>query len=177
MYKIKYLDWVLDKMEYYSLPMINCNEYIAIFYMSILFSLYFIKKNQKKFIYLPILFIVYIAIQLYSPIPKIQYYKEGAFLITHKGERIVLTNKKTIDVKRLRDITNATKVYRNNGVLRVGDKARIKKYKDNYTLNINNKNYILKMNNKKVNRVDCDIINFSDNSINKVIIFKNKVLF
>ncbi len=45
---LKWFDWTLDKLEYYSLPIINGNEYIAIFYMSILISLYFIKLTEKS---------------------------------------------------------------------------------------------------------------------------------
>ncbi|WP_252214057.1 ComEC/Rec2 family competence protein [Clostridium sp. VAP41] len=174
---LKWFDWTLDKLEYYSLPIINGNEYIAIFYMSILISLYFIKNNQDKFIYLPILFILAITVELYSPLPKIQYYDEGAFLVTYKGDRLLVTNKNNIDMKRLKNITFSTKIYRENGIINIDDKAKIKQYKNNCILKIDNKNYVLKTNNKKVNSKDYDIINFRDNNINKIILFKGKVLF
>ncbi|WP_315080214.1 ComEC/Rec2 family competence protein [uncultured Clostridium sp.] len=174
---LKWFDWTLDKLEYYSLPIINGNEYIAIFYMSILISLYFIKNNQYKFIYLPVLFIVAITVELYSPLPKIQYYDEGAFLVTYKGDRLLVTNKNNIDMKRLKNMTFSTKIYRENGIINIDDKAKIKQYKNNCILKIDDKNYILKTNNTKVNSKDYDIINFSDNNINKVILFKGKVLF
>ncbi|WP_252234003.1 ComEC/Rec2 family competence protein [Clostridium sp. ZS1] len=174
---LKWFDWTLDKLEYYSLPIINGNEYIAIFYMSILISLYFIKNNQYKFIYLPILFIVAITVELYSPLPKIQYYNEGIFLVTYKGDRLLVTNKNNIDIKKLKNMTFSTKIYRENGVVNIGDKAKIKQYKNNCILKIDNKNYILKTNNTKVNSKDYDIINFRDNNINKIILFKGKVLF
>ncbi|NFI93934.1 ComEC/Rec2 family competence protein [Clostridium botulinum] len=174
---LKWFDWTLDKLEYYSLPIINGNEYIAIFYMSILISLYFIKNNQYKFIYLPILFIVAITVELYSPLPKIQYYNEGTFLITYKGDRLLVTNKNNIDIKKLKNMTFSTKIYRENGVVNIGSKAKIKQYKNNCILKIDNKNYILKTNNTKVNSKDYDIINFRDNNINKIILFKGKVLF
>ncbi|AOR22967.2 ComEC/Rec2 family competence protein [Clostridium taeniosporum] len=174
---LRWFDWTIDKIEYYSLPIINCNEYIAIFYMSILISLYFIKNNQKKFIYFPILFILVIGIKLYSPMPEIQYYNEGAFLITYKGDRVLLVEKNNIDIKRLKNITLTNKVYRDNCIINIGNKAKIRKYKNSYVLKVNNKNYMLKTNNKKVNFKDYVIINFSDNNINKVILFKDKVLF
>ncbi|WP_252243532.1 MULTISPECIES: ComEC/Rec2 family competence protein [unclassified Clostridium] len=174
---LKWFDWTLDKLEYYSLPIINGNEYIAIFYMSILISLYFIKNNQYKFIYLPILFIVAITVELYSPLPKIQYYNEGAFLVTYKGDRLLVTNKNNIDIKKIKNMTFSTKIYRENGVVNIGNKAKIKQYKNNCILKIDNKNYILKTNNTKVNSKDYDIINFRDNNINKIILFKGKVLF
>lgn len=174
---IKCLDWSLDKIEYYSLPIINCNKYTAILYMSILISVYFIKNNRKKFIYFPVVFIIFIAIELYSPIPKIQYYKEGAFLIANKGERVLLIHGKNIDINKLKNISNATKVYRNDGTICIGNKIKLNKYKNNYTLKVNNKNYILKTNKGKVKSKDYDIINFSDNNINEIIIFKDKVLF
>ncbi|NFL43738.1 ComEC/Rec2 family competence protein [Clostridium botulinum] len=174
---LKWFDWTVDKLDYYSLPIISGNEYIAVFYMSILISLYFIKNNQYKFIYLPFLFIVVITIEMYSPLPKIQYYNEGAFLLTYKGDRVLITNKNNIDIKKLKDITFSKKVYRENGIINIDSKVKIKQYKNNCILKVDEKNYILKTNNKKVNSKDCDIINFSDNNINKIILFKGKVLF
>ncbi|MBY6836356.1 ComEC/Rec2 family competence protein [Clostridium botulinum] len=174
---LKWFDWTLDKLDYYSLPIISGNEYIAVFYMSILISLYFIKNNQYKFIYLPFLFIVVITIEMYSPLPKIQYYNEGAFLLTYKGDRVLITNKNNIDIKKLKDITFSKKVYRENGIINIDNKVKIKQYKNNCILKVDEKNYILKTNNKKVNSKDCDIINFSDNNINKIILFRGKVLF
>ncbi|MBN1070320.1 ComEC/Rec2 family competence protein [Clostridium botulinum] len=174
---LKWFDWTLDKLDYYSLPIISGNEYIAVFYMSILISLYFIKNNQYKFIYLPFLFIVVITIEMYSPLPKIQYYNEGAFLLTYKGDRLLITNKNNIDIKKLKDITFSKKIYRENSIINIDNKAKIKQYKNNCILKVDEKNYILKTNNKKVNSKDCDIINFSDNNINKIILFKGKVLF
>ncbi|KIL09084.1 competence protein ComEC [Clostridium botulinum] len=174
---LKWFDWTVDKLDYYSLPIISGNEYIAVFYMSILISLYFIKNNQYKFIYLPFLFIVVITIEMYSPLPKIQYYNEGAFLLTYKGDRVLITNKNNIDIKKLKDITFSKKVYRENGIINIDNKVKIKQYKNNCILKVDEKNYILKTNNKKVNSKDCDIINFSDNNINKIILFRGKVLF
>ncbi|NFL81645.1 ComEC/Rec2 family competence protein [Clostridium botulinum] len=174
---LKWFDWTVDKLDYYSLPIISGNEYIAVFYMSILISLYFIKNNQYKFIYLPFLFIVVITIEMYSPLPKIQYYNEGAFLLTYKGDRVLITNKNNIDIKKLKDITFSKKVYRENGIINIDNKVKIKQYKNNCILKVDEKNYILKTNNKKVNSKDCDIISFSDNNINKIILFRGKVLF
>ncbi|NFH90461.1 ComEC/Rec2 family competence protein [Clostridium botulinum] len=174
---LKWFDWTVDKLDYYSLPIISGNEYIAVFYMSILISLYFIKNNQYKFIYLPFLFIVVITIEMYSPLPKIQYYNEGAFLLTYKGDRVLITNKNNIDIKKLKDITFSKKVYRENGIINIDNKVKIKQYKNNCILKVDEKKYILKTNNKKVNSKDCDIINFSDNNINKIILFRGKVLF
>ncbi len=174
---LKWFDWTVDKLDYYSLPIISGNEYIAVFYMSILISLYFIKNNQYKFIYLPFLFIVVITIEMYSPLPKIQYYNEGAFLLTYKGDRVLITNKNNIDIKKLKDITFSKKVYRENGIINIDNKVKIKQYKNNCILKVDEKKYILKTNNKKVNSKYCDIINFSDNNINKIILFRGKVLF
>ncbi len=174
---LKWFDWTVDKLDYYSLPIISGNEYIAVFYMSILINLYFIKNNQYKFIYLPFLFIVVITIEMYSPLPKIQYYNEGAFLLTYKGDRVLITNKNNIDIKKLKDITFSKKVYRENGIINIDNKVKIKQYKNNCILKVDEKKYILKTNNKKVNSKDCDIINFSDNNINKIILFRGKVLF
>ncbi len=114
---------------------------------------------------------------MYSPLPKIQYYNEGAFLLTYKGDRVLITNKNNIDIKKLKDITFSKKVYRENGIINIDNKVKIKQYKNNCILKVDEKNYILKTNNKKVNSKDCDIINFSDNNINKIILFRGKVLF
>ncbi|NFL60318.1 ComEC/Rec2 family competence protein, partial [Clostridium botulinum] len=82
-----------------------------------------------------------------------------------------------IDIKELKDMAFSEELYGENGIINMYNKVKIKQYKNNCILKVDEKNYILKTNNKKVNFKDCDIINFSDNNINKIILFRGKVLF
>ncbi|MBW6408525.1 ComEC/Rec2 family competence protein [Clostridium weizhouense] len=173
---IKLFDWSLDKLENYSIPMFYGNEYVAILYMSILISIYFINKNYREFIYLPAIFILLITIQIYSPIPKITYYNEGALLISYRGERALVTNKNNIDIKRLKKATMSNKVYRNNKIINIKNIGKIKEKGKNYFLETSNNLYILKISNSKISCLDYDIINFKDQKINKIFILKDRII-
>ncbi|WP_297429210.1 ComEC/Rec2 family competence protein [Clostridium sp.] len=70
---IKVFDWILNMIDNFSLPMFYGNEYVVFFYLILMLSFYLVKKKHKKFIYLPLIAILVIAIQLYSPILNIVY--------------------------------------------------------------------------------------------------------
>ncbi|SFC62235.1 ComEC/Rec2 family competence protein [Clostridium uliginosum] len=173
---LKGFDWSLYKLNDFSLPMFYGNEYVANFYMFLLISFYFIKKGHKKFIYLPAICIFIISVQIYSPIPKITYYNEGALLITYKGDRVLLTNKTNIDLDRLKKSTMANISYRNKKIIKIQDTASIKESGKDYILDVGNKKYMLRMTSNKTSYLDCDIINFKDGKINKIIILRDKIV-
>ncbi|GAA0078744.1 ComEC/Rec2 family competence protein [Clostridium sp. CTA-5] len=173
---IKTFDWSLDKLGNYSLPMFYGNEYVATFYIAMFISIYFINKNYKEFIYLPAIFILLIAVQIYSPIPKITYYNEGALLISYRGDRALITNKNNIDIKRLKKATMSNKVYRNNKIINIKNIGKIKEIGKNYSLETSNNRYILKISNSKISCLEYDIINFKDEKTNKIFILKDKII-
>lgn len=174
---IKMFDWILNLVDKFSLPMFYGNEYVVFFYLFLLLSFYFVRKGYKKFIYLPLISIFIILFQIYSPIPNIRYYKEGAILITYKGERTLITNKNGIDIKRLSEATMATKNYRNAKVVAINGVGNIKLQGKDYILETSKEKYLLKVttSNSEVTK-ECDIINFKDGFTNKILIINDEAI-
>lgn len=173
---IKMFDWMLNIIDKFSLPMFYGNEYVVFFYLFLLLSFYFVKKGYKKFIYLPIISICVIVIQIYSPIPSIRYYKEGAILITYNGERTLITNKNGIDVKRLSEAAMAAKTYKNIKAVAIIGTGNIKVKGKDYLLETSKEKYLLKVSTSKNQTKEYDIINFKDGFTNKIFIINGEVI-
>lgn len=124
---------------------------------------------------MPLLFLVYISILIYSPIPKIKYYKEGAILLSYKGDRMLLTLKKDIDLKKIKNISLANKVYKEGKFIKIGDNTYLKSKGKDFQLNNNGKVYLLALSKQKSNS-DYDIINFRRGDFDEIMIFSDKVL-
>lgn len=173
---IKIFDWMLDAIDKISLPTFYGNENIVFFYLIMLFSFYFVRKGYKKFIYLPFICIFVIGIQVYSPLPKIKYYREGAILISYKWERILLANKSQIDIKRLLKVTCATKAYRQARLINIDEVCSIKTQGKNYVLETSKEKYLLKMTNDEKESKEYDIINFKDGAVGEVLIVNGRAI-
>lgn len=176
LYIIKIFDWLLNMIDKISLPMLYGNEYVVFFYSFLMLSFYFVRKGYKKFIYLPLISILVIGIQVYSPIFSIQYYKEGAILVSYKGERILIASKNQIDIKRLSKAAFATMSYREGKSITVPDVCSIKVQGKNYVLETTKKKYLLKMASTNNEYKDYDIINFKDAPTDKIFIINGKVV-
>ncbi len=151
------------------------NENIALFYIFFIITIYFYKKGFKSFIYLPVLALLYISIIIYSPIPKIKYYKDGAILLSYKGDRILHTLKKDVDLNKIKKISLAKRIYKNNEKLMIGNNLSLNKEGGNFLLNNNGKKYLLLLT-KKNFKSDYDIINFRNGDFDEVLIFPSRVL-
>lgn len=173
---IKLFDYMLNIIDKFSIPMFYGNEYVVFFYLFLLLSFYFVKKGYKKFLYLPIISIFIMVIQMYSPIPNIRYYKEGAILINYKGERVLLTSKGGIDIKRLSEAAMAVKTYKNAKAVSIKGVGNIKLQGKDYLLETSKEKYLLKVSNSKNQTKEYDIINFKDGFINKIFIINGEVI-
>src|SRR5471030_2304108 len=163
---IKMFDWMLSTIDRISLPMFYGNEYVVFFYLFLMLSFYFVRKGYKKFIYLPLISILVIGIQMYSPIPNIIYYKEGAILVNYQCQKVLITNKNPIDIKRLSEVTLATKTYRQEKSIDIARICKIKLQDKNYVLETSKEKYLLKMASGKNETGEYDIINFKDGLTN-----------
>lgn len=172
---IKFFDWSLDKLNNFALPMFYGNEYVVYFYLFLMLSFYFVKKGYKKFIYLPGIFILVLIVQLYSPILNIKYYKEGAVLVTYRGDRILVSNKSGVDLKRLAQATISTNYYKQGKLIKVKGICDIKSVDKNYILDTYREKYLLKMSSGETIAEEYDIINFKDGKFNRILIFRGKV--
>lgn len=173
---IKMFDFTLNIIEKFSMPMFYGNEYVVFFYLFLLLSFYFVKKGYKKFLYLPIISIFIITIQMYSPIPNIRYYKEGAILINYKGERVLITNKSGIDIKRLSEAAMAVKTYKKAKAVSINGVGNIKLEGKDYLLETSKEKYLLKVSTSKNQAKEYDIINFKDGFINRIFIINGEVI-
>ena len=172
---IKVFDWMLNIVDKISLPMFYGNEYVVFFYLFLMLSFYFVLKGYKKFIYLPLISILVIAFQIYSPILNIKYYKEGAILVSYRNQRVLISNKNQIDLKRLSEITMATQSYRQGKVINIDGIYSVKLKGKNYILETSKEKYLLKMVSGKESG-EYDIINFKDGLTKKIFIINNKVI-
>lgn len=138
--------------------------------------MYFIKKGYKNFIYIPLISIVVIAISMYSPIMNIRYYKEGALLISYKGDRILVSSKKGVDMERLSKISNASESYKIEKNIYFKDMLTLKTIKNDYILKFKDKEFILNMSGKENYYNDYDIISFKDGPVNRIFIIGDKLI-
>lgn len=173
---IKIFDWMLNVIDKFSLPIFYGSEYVVFFYLFLLLSFYFVKKGYKKFIYLPLICILVIGIQIYSPILNIKYYKEGAILVSYKNQRVLIANKDAIDIKRLSQASLATKSYREEKPIYIDGICNIKLQGKNYILETSKEKYLLKMINSKNEAREYDIINFKDEPTNKIFVINGEVI-
>lgn len=173
---INIFDLILDYMYKFSLPMFYGNESVVFFYLFLMLSFYFVKKGHKKFIYLPLIAVFIICIQIYSPFPTIKSYYEGAILFSYKGNRILITNKDQIDLKRLSKVTLATKTIRQEKTVFINGICKISLKEKNYLLETSKEKYLLKITSDKNEHGDYDIINFNNRLSKSIFIINDNIL-
>lgn len=173
---INIFDSVLNNIDRIALPSFYGNEYYAILYLSIIISVYFINNGIPKFKYFPLGALIVIILQVYSPILSIKYYNEGAILVAYRGERVLVSNKKQIDMDRLKEVSEADKVFRGINGINVKNRCKIKVKGKNYVLEVFDKKYLLKMAGGVNETSGYDIINFKDGPFNKIFILNDEVI-
>lgn len=176
MYIIRMMDFMMNKLDAYSLPMFYGNEYTACFYMWMAISYYFVRKGYKKMIYIPAISILVIAISMYSPILNIKYYREGALLISYKGDRVLISAKKGIDLERLSKVADSTESYKIEKNINFKGQCSLRVLKNDYILKVKDKEILLKMSSNKNYYGDYDIISFKDGPVNRIYIFDDKFI-
>ncbi|MGN0144940.1 MAG: ComEC/Rec2 family competence protein [Clostridium sp.] len=177
LYVVKGFDYIINRIDMYSLPIFYGNEYMEFLYLWILISIYFIKRGQRKFIYIPFIAVLVIMVSLYSPVLNIRYYREGGILVSYKGDRVLLVSSKSkTDIDRLSKIAMATKSYKMDKNINIKNKCYIKSLKKDYILYIDDKEFILNMSGKENYPDEYDIINFKNGPENKIFIIHNELI-
>lgn len=174
-YIIKLLDLLIEYTESIRMQTIYFNYTIAYFYLSLLITWYFYKRGHKRFIYYPIVVLIYIMILIYNPIPNIRYYKEGGLLIGYKGERVLIQIKDNADKNKLKKITMTDKILTNVTEIRISKDIYVTKLGKNFELKTRKHRYILLVNYEKRHE-ECDIIDFIKGDMQEVWIFKDKAV-
>lgn len=154
---------------------LNITSEYAYFYISLLITYYLYNRGVKKIIILPIAYIVFISINLYSFNPKITYIKEGGLLISYKGDRVVVSDKK-VDINDLKSKTASLKGYKEFNKINISNSNYLEKEGKDYILNVSGTNYYLNVSNGNKKELKYDIINFKENEASEIIILGNYIL-
>ena len=169
----------LDSIMYYLyiFPQeIIINKGFALIYVCALIGLYYGVKKDKKFILLPIIANFVFMIHIYSPIVRVDYYKEGAILVSYRGDRAVVTNKRNIDIKTLKKVSLTSKGYREGKKIKIKNGIEIFKDDKDFIIKIKEREYTINMSNKKKFKKEYDIIDFKNNNLNGFYILKDKII-
>lgn len=169
----------LDSIMYYLyiFPQeIIINKGFALIYVCALIGLYYGVKKDKKFILLPIIANLVFMIHIYSPIVRVDYYKEGAILVSYRGDRALVTNKRNIDIKNLKKVSLTSKGYREGKKIKIKNGIEIFKEDKDFIVKIKEREYIINMSNKKNFKKEYDIIDFKNNDLNGFYILKDKII-
>lgn len=169
----------LDSIMYYLyiFPQeIIINKGFALIYVCALIGLYYGVKKDKKFILLPIIANFVFMIHIYSPIVRVDYYKEGAILVSYRGDRAVITNKRNIDIKTLKKVSLTSKGYREGKKIKIKNGIEIFKDDKDFIIKIKEREYTINMSKKKNFKKEYDIIDFKNNNLNGFYILKDKII-
>lgn len=168
-------DWSIDKLENFTLPVMYGNEYMVSFYLFMIIGMYYYLKGHKRIVFLAGIYVLVMAVQIYSPILRIRYYNEGAIAVSYRGERAAMSNKSEIDMDSICKSAMADKSFRKENLIRIKDICSIKSKGEDYILDTNGKKYLLKMTWSKKSDKEYDIINFKDGAANSIFIIGGKV--
>lgn len=174
-YISRIIDILTELLNKITPNIIYLNEYLAKFYIIIMITIYFYKKNIKRIIVLPLLGLIYIFNLLYSPYPKIEYYQEGAISISYKTSKKLFYIKDSIKSEKIEKVTMAKEEYKNFNNINIENKYKLKKYNNDLLLECYNKKYLLKISKDK-NLEGYDIIDLKNGIYSKIVLIKDKVM-
>ncbi|MEN8078178.1 ComEC/Rec2 family competence protein [Clostridioides difficile] len=174
-YIIKYIDIIMYKIDDLGLELVYLNYTVAYFYIALLISFYFYKRGFKRFLYYPAIIACYILLLIYSPVPKIRYFNEGALLISYRGDRVLIQTKNLIDKEKVKAISLTNKIIDELNEIDIGRKIKLKKYGENYILQTVSNEYLLFVNYEKISS-QYDIIDFRKGDIKEIMLFNEKVI-
>ncbi|MDQ0149739.1 ComEC/Rec2 family competence protein [Eubacterium multiforme] len=172
---VNILDEITEVLLDFIPEIFNINEYYAYFYIVLLLCYYLYSKGMAKAVFLPLGYIIYICIDLYSFYPKIMYKNEGSLIMSYKGDRVVIANK-NVHIKELKNKTLSFRGYREFEKIKIKEDVYIKKEDKNYILTFNGTNYYLNINGLNKKDIKYDIINFKENEASEIIVLNNSLL-
>ena len=173
---IKILDILMD--SFYEISNINyvVNESMIMAFTMTLISVYFISKGIKKMGILAVAAMISACIYIYSPFLRVDYLKEGGLLISYRGERKIVTNSRNVDMAKLKKITLAHDGVRAPKKIKLLNKLEINSEGKNFYIELKNKKYLLKLNNRGLVDESYDIINFIDKEKKGFFIIEDELL-
>lgn len=174
-YVIRVMDSILNSLMDISFKALLFDEKMVYVYVSMLVAVYFYKRKQKYVITLPIFTMIVVLISIYSINPKIGYLRDGALIISYRGTRELIILKQGVDIKSLKERYNVENVKRDCKSFIIDNSITFKENDGNFVVELGDKNYLLKVNNKKISQ-DYDIIDFKEGSFDEILILDDKII-
>lgn len=174
-YVIRVMDSILNSLMDISFKALLFDEKMVYVYVSMLVAVYFYKRKQKYVITLPIFTMIVVLISIYSINPKIGYLRDGALIISYRGTRELIILKQGVDIKSLKERYNVENVKRDCKSFTIDNSITFKENDGNFVVELGDKNYLLKVNNKKISQ-DYDIIDFKEGSFDEILILDDKII-
>lgn len=159
---IKILDRCTEFLSNIEIGSYIVNESMVIIYCSILISIYFVIKGKRKLGILPVVAIFVVGVYIYSPLPRVDYLKKGALLISYRGDRKIISNTSIVEMADLKKVTLAKEGFREAKKIKIDGGTKIEAKGKNYILKLEDKEYLLTVNKKEKLQENYDIINFVD---------------
>lgn len=169
------IDIVSEKLINITPSILHLNEVTVVSYIIILITVYFYRRGYKNIIYFSSIIFFYIFMFVYSPIPKIEYFKEGILSISYKGERSIFAVKKGVDLDKYKLITCSNKEYKNLKKIKINNNIKVEKIKNDILINYNNKRYFIKLSSGNYNK-NYDIIDCKYSNYVKIVFINNKLV-
>lgn len=136
------------------------NKSVVILYCFILISFFLLKYGKEKAKFLPLSAMIIFSITIYSPVLKIDYLGKGSILVSYRGERKIVSNARNVDMKKLKEQNIAEEGYRKSEKISIGKDIKMNLKGNDYLLDIKGKEYLLRLNNRKKENENYDIIDF-----------------
>lgn len=169
------IDVISEKLLSVLPSVLYLNEIIAVSYIIVIITIYFYKKGYKNIIYFPVSILFYLLVIIYSPYPKIEYYKEGVLSISYRGERSLFIMKDKVDISKYKTILLSNKEYKSFKGIKINNNIYIEKSNKNLLITNYGDRYMIKLSSEKIDKI-YDIIDCKQSSYIKIVFLKDKVL-
>ena len=169
------LDILSEKLLSILPSVLYVNEIIAVSYIVVIFSIYFYKKGYKNIVYFPIVILMYVYFNIYSPLPKLEYYKDGIISVSYKGDRSIFALKDNVDLEKYKIITLSTNEYKDFNKININYGVELEKNNKDILIKNNYNRHLIKLSRGKID-YNYDIIDCKYSNYVKIVLYKNKVL-
>ena len=169
------LDILSEKLLSILPSVLYVNEIIAVSYIVVIFSIYFYKKGYKNIVYFPIVILMYVYFNIYSPLPKLEYYKDGVISVSYKGDRSIFALKDDVDLEKYKIITLSTNEYKDFNKININYGVELEKNNKDILIKNNYNRHLIKLSRGKID-YNYDIIDCKYSNYVKIVLYKNKVL-
>lgn len=157
---INFLDDINLYLDLFLKGSIFVNKSVAILYCFILISFFLLRIGKKEAKFLPLAAVIILSITIYSPFLKIDYLGKGSILVSYRGERKIVSNRRNVDMKKLKEQNIAEEGYREAEKISIGKDIKMNLKGKDYLIDIKGKEYLLRLNNRKNENENYDIIDF-----------------